>query len=197
MRVLVIFCHPCEDSFNAALYRTVVTALSGVGHELRCHDLYREGFQPVMTPEERKTYMTTTEPLLTRNAQHIQDLRWCDALIVIYPTWYYGPPAMLKGWLDCVWLPGVTFSVAEGKGKLARLELTNIKRFVGITTSGSPWWWLKLIGDPGRKLWTRGLFMPILTRTRTSWLQLYNMNHTTDASRAAFLTRIDRRLRKL
>ena len=40
---------------------------------------------------------------------------------------------MLKGWLDCVWLPGVSFSVAEGKGKHAKLELTNIRRFVGIT----------------------------------------------------------------
>lgn len=197
MRVLVIFCHPCADSYGAALYRTAVVALEKAGHELRCHDLYREDFQPVMTEEERRAYETTTEPLLTRNAAHIADLRWCEALIVIYPTWYYGPPAMLKGWLDCVWLPGVSFTVAEGRGKIARLSLTNIRRFVGITTSGSPWWWLKVIGDPGRRLWTRGLFMPFVTRTRSRWLQLYNMNHTSDADRAAFLARVARALGRI
>lgn len=197
MRVLVIFCHPCEDSFNAAIYRTALTALEASGHEVRSHDLYAEGFQPIMTREERQNYMTTTEPLLSRTAQHAADLRWCEALIVIYPTWYYGPPAMLKGWLECVFLPGVSFSVSEQSGKLAKLLLTNVRRFVGITTSGSPWWWLKVIGDPGRKLWTRGLFMRWITGTRSSWLQLYNMNHTTDASRAAFLAKVDRALRKL
>jgi NAD(P)H dehydrogenase (quinone) len=197
MRVLVIFCHPCEDSFNAAIYRTAQAALTVAGHEMRCHDLYREGFQPVMTPEERANYITTTEPLLSRTAQHAEDLRWCEALIVIYPTWYYGAPAMLKGWLECVFLPGITFAVSQETGKLAKLLLTNVRRFVGITTSGSPWWWIKLIGDPGRKLWTRGLFMRAVTGTRTSWYQLYDMNHTTEASRAAFLARIDRQLRKL
>jgi NAD(P)H dehydrogenase (quinone) len=172
MRVLVILCHPCEDSFNAAIYRTALAALGASGHEVRAHDLYAEGFQPIMTREERQNYMTTTEPLLSRTAGHAADLRWCQALIVIYPTWYYGPPAMLKGWLECVFLPGVSFSVSEDSGKLAKLLLTNVRRFVGITTSGSPWWWLKVIGDPGRKLWTRGLFMRWITGTRADWLQL-------------------------
>ena len=197
MRVLVIYCHPSPDSFNAAIHRTALTALAAAGHEVRSHDLYAEGFQPVMTREEREAYMTTTEPLLSRNADHIADLRWCEALVVIYPTWYYGAPAMLKGWLECVWLPGVSFSVSEGSGKLARLLLSNIRVFVGITTSGSPWWWIRLIGDPGRSMWTKGLFMPFVTRTRRVWLQLYDMNHTTDAARKAFLTRVDRRLRSL
>jgi NAD(P)H dehydrogenase (quinone) len=197
MRVLVIFCHPCEDSFNAAIYRVALAALTESGHEIRAHDLYAEGFQPIMTREERQSYMTTTEPLLSRTAEYAADLRWCESLIVIYPTWYYGPPAMLKGWLECVFLPGVSFSVSEDSGKLAKLLLTNVRRFVGITTSGSPWWWLKVIGDPGRKLWTRGLFMRWITGTRSDWLQLYDMNHTTDASRAAFLLKVDRTLREL
>lgn len=197
MRVLVIFCHPDDDSFNAAIYRTAIDTLLGSGHELRSHDLYREGFQPIMTGDEWLSYASGADPLLARNAQHIEDLRWCEALIAIYPTWYYGVPAMLKGWIECVWLPGVSFDVANGKGKRARLLLRNIKTFVGITTSGSPWWWLKLIGDPGRKMWTRGLFMRLVTCTRSVWLQLYNMNHSTQADRAAFLARIDRRLRKL
>lgn len=197
MRVLVIFCHPAEDSFNGAIYRTVLKALGDAGHQVRSHDLYRENFQAVMSEAEWSSYAMTTEPLLSRSAVHIDDLRWCEALITIYPTWYYGPPAMMKGWIERVWLPGVSFSVAPGKGKIANLLLKNIKVFVGITTSGSPGWWLGLIGDPGRKLWTRGLFMRMLTGTRTIWLQLYNMNHTTARGRERFLERIDARLRRL
>jgi len=197
MRVLVIFCHPCGDSFNAAIYRTALTTLDACGHEVRAHDLYAKGFQPPMSRPERQTCMTTTEPLLSRTAQHAADLHWCQALIVIYATWVYGAPAMLKGWLECVFLPGVSFSVSPDSGKLAKLLLTNVRRFVGITTSGSPWWWIKVVGDPGRKLWTLGLFMRWVTGTRSDWLQLYDMTHTTDASRAAFLARVTRALRRL
>ena len=198
MRFLVIFCHPCADSFNAAIYQTAVTALSETGHELRCHDLYREGFQPVMSDEERRNYLTTIEPLMTRNAQHVADLRWAEGLVVIYPSWFYGAPAMLKGWLECVWLPGVSFQVAGGQGTAGAAPCwTTCKIMIGITTSGSPWWWLKLIGDPGRNLWRKGLFPRFITRTRVIWHQLYNMNHATEADRKAFLAKVDRSLRHI
>jgi NAD(P)H dehydrogenase (quinone) len=73
-------------------------------------------------------------------------------LVVIYPTWYYGVPAMLKGWLERVWLPGVTFEIATGKQRRPRTKLQHIKLLAGITTSGSPWWWIRLIRDPGRSM---------------------------------------------
>lgn len=197
MRLLVVFCHPCEESFCGAIYRHAVETLERCGHELRCHDLYREGFQPIMTTEERRGYMTSVDGLIERNAQHIEDLRWAQGLIVIHPTWYYGPPAMLKGWLECVWLPGVTFEVSPQSGALAKPLLTNINLFVGITTSGSPWWWIKLIRDPCRSLWTRGLRPIFGRRCRMIWRQLYDMNHTTETSRTAFLKRIETTLEKL
>ena len=120
-----------------------------------------------------------------------------EGLIVIYPTWYYGMPAMLKGWLDCVWLPGVTFEASKVKGSRAKFLLGELKLFVGITTSGSPWWWLKIIGDPGRRVWTRGLFHPLMTKTRVVWLQLYNMNQKSRTDCQAFLGKLDRKLRSI
>ena len=176
MRLLVVFCHPDPESYGAAIFRTACEALRAAGHELRVIDLYAEGFDPVFTRAEK---------------------RWAEGWVAIYPTWFYGLPAMLKGWLDRVWLPGVTFQVASSKKRTIRGELQNIRRFVGITTSGSPWWWLRVIGDPGRSLLMKGL-RPLYARgCRMSWLQLHDMNHVTAAEREAFLAKVDRTLRSL
>ena len=104
---------------------------------------------------------------------------------------------MLKGWLERVWLPGVTFQVASAKRRTIRGELQNIRLFIGITTSGSPWWWLKLVGDPGRSLFMKAL-RPLYARDcRRVWLQLYDMNHATDADRARFITKVQQTLARL
>ncbi|MCA3243506.1 MAG: NAD(P)H-dependent oxidoreductase [Rubrivivax sp.] len=197
MRLLVVFCHPDPESFGAAIFRTACDALRAAGHELRIIDLYAEGFDPVFTREERRTYLTDTAQNIAGVAHHVEALQWAEGWVAIYPTWFYGLPAMLKGWLDRVWLPGVTFQVATAKKRTIRGELQNIRRFVGITTSGSPWWWLRVIGDPGRSLLMKGL-RPLYARgCRMSWLQLHDMNHATAADREAFLAKVDRSLRLL
>ena len=197
MRLLVVFCHPDPESFGAAIFRTACDALRAAGHELRIIDLYAEGFDPVFTREERRSYLTDTAQNIAGVAHHVEALQWAEGWVAIYPTWFYGLPAMLKGWLDRVWLPGVTFQVATAKKRTIRGELQNIRRFVGITTSGSPWWWLRVIGDPGRSLLMKGL-RPLYARgCRMSWLQLHDMNHATAADREAFLAKVDRTLRTL
>ena len=197
MRLLVVFCHPDPESFGAAIFRTACQALREAGHELRIIDLYAEGFDPVFTLDEKRTYLTDTAQNIAGVASHVEALQWAEGWVAIYPTWFYGLPAMLKGWLDRVWLPGVTFQVATAKKRTIRGELQNIRRFVGITTSGSPWWWLRVIGDPGRSLLMKGL-RPLYARgCRMSWLQLHDMNHATAADREAFLAQVDRSLRLL
>ena len=197
MRLLVVFCHPDPESFGAAIFRTACDALRAAGHELRIIDLYAEGFDPVFRLEEKRSYLTDTAQNIAGVARHVEALQWAEGWVAIYPTWFYGLPAMLKGWLDRVWLPGVTFQVATAKKRTIRGELQNIRRFVGITTSGSPWWWLRVIGDPGRSLLMKGL-RPLYARgCRMSWLQLHDMNHATAADREAFLAKVDRSLRLL
>jgi putative NADPH-quinone reductase len=197
MRLLVVFCHPDPDSYGAAIFRTACQALREAGHELRIIDLYAERFDPVFTLDEKRSYLTDTAQNIAGVARHVEALQWAEGWVAIYPTWFYGLPAMLKGWLDRVWLPGVTFQVATAKKRTIRGELQNIRRFVGITTSGSPWWWLRVIGDPGRSLLMKGL-RPLYARgCRMSWLQLHDMNHATAADREAFLAKVDRSLRLL
>ena len=197
MRLLVVHCHPDPDSYGAALRRTAVDTLRGAGHELREIDLYAEGFDPVFSLAERRSYLADTQKNIDGVARHVEALRWAEGWVVIYPTWFYGAPAMLKGWLDRVWLPGVTFRVATAKERTITGELKNIRLFVGITTSGSPWWWLKVIGDPGRSLFMKALRPLYARRCRMRWLQLYNMNHVTDADRAGFLARVRQQLAAL
>ena len=197
MKLLLVYCHPDPESFGSAIRDAAVEALTAAGHELRQIDLYAEGFDPVMSLAERRSYLTDTEQNIAAVAPHVDALRWAEGWVVVYPTWYYSMPAMLKGWLDRVWLPGVTFEVAPAKERTIRGKLKHMRRFVGITTSGAPWWWLKLIGDPGRSLFMKGLRPLYAKDCRLKWLQLYNMNHATADDRAAFVARVRRALSAL
>jgi putative NADPH-quinone reductase len=197
VKLLLVFCHPCADSYGAALRDAARQALAVAGHELREIDLYASGFDPVLSPAEKRSYLPDTARNIDGVAEHVAALRWAEGWVAVYPTWFYGPPAMLKGWLERVWLPGVAFRVASAKGRTIGGQLGNIRLFVGITTSGSPWWWLKVIGDPGRSLFMKGLRPLYAKGCKMRWLQLFDMNHATAADREAFLARVRRELAAL
>jgi NAD(P)H dehydrogenase (quinone) len=188
MRCLVIYCHPCPESFTAAVRDAVLDELGKAGHEVRLRDLYAEGFDPVMSAEERRGYHTPRDnerPV----ADHLADLRWCEALIFVQPTWWYGPPAMLKGWLDRVWVPHATFAMPE-RGKPIRRVLVNIRHIAVASTLGSPRWWWMIMGEPGRRIILRGLRPLVAARCRTMWLALHEMDSASAAERARHLARV-------
>src|SRR5215212_8347222 len=108
MRVLVLFAHPLADSFAASLHRAVIAKLRQGGHEVDDCDLYAEGFDPVLSAPERRDY-NTPSPDLSGVAGHVDRLKAAEALVLCFPTWWYGMPAILKGYFDRVWLPGVAF----------------------------------------------------------------------------------------
>lgn len=195
MRFLVVHCHPCPDSFNAALFALAQRALQAAGHEVRALDLYASGFDPVLSRAERQTYDREPERNAAMLRDHVELLRWAEGLALVFPTWFYGPPALLKGWLERVWLPGVAFTLPRAKGERVTPLLQQVRCLVCVTTSGSPWWWLKLIRDPGRNLFVRGLRALFHPRCRTLWLQLHDMNNVSASDRAKFLARVEHRLR--
>jgi putative NADPH-quinone reductase len=149
MRVLVLYAHPLPDSFAAALHRTILAALRQRGHEVDDCDLYAEGFDPVLSAAERAAY-NTPHPDLSGVADHVARLRAAEAVVLCFPTWWYGLPATLKGYFDRVWAQGVAFRLPPGGGAI-RPALTNIGKFWVVTTYGAPWWLIRLVlRDPVR-----------------------------------------------
>ena len=195
MRCLVVYAHPVAESYCAALRDRAVDALTQGGGEVRVLDLHADGFDPVLSRRERLDYHSPG-PNERNVADHVALLRWAEAIVFVYPTWWYGLPAILKGWLDRVWVPGVAFTLPTHNAPIRGL-LDNIVRIVGITTSGSPRWWLAFVGNPGRRTIVRGIRAICHRRCRTLWLQHYNIDRSTPESRATFLDRVGRALARL
>lgn len=196
MRLLFVHAHPVPDSFNAALCRKAVDTARARGHDVRLIDLHAMGFDPVMGTEERRHYHDGGPPPADV-VDHIDQLRWAEGLILVYPTWWYSQPAMLKGWFDRVWRPGVTFTVPTPRQGM-RPALTNIRLIGVITTLGSPWWfWTFLMGAPGRRIVLRGLRFCTAARTRTFWLGLHDMDIVTEPARQRYLARVADRIARI
>jgi putative NADPH-quinone reductase len=186
MHVLMIYAHPRADSLNAALRDAARQALESAGHSVELRDLYAEGFQPVLTAEERGVYHDT-ENNLVGIEDHVASLRRADALLLVHPTWWYGMPAILKGWFDRVWAPGVAFRIGEGA---IEPMLTNIKRIGVVTTYGSPSWLLWYIGRIDRKLLGRGIRRLCAKECRVEWVTLTRMDQRTRPECEAFVAKV-------
>lgn len=196
MRALVIYCHPSPGSFNAAVRDVVCAKLREAGSEVRLRDLYAEGFQPILTQQELENYLDPE-----RNAKPVawdaEALRWCDTLIFVYPTWWYGPPAMLKGWLDRVMLPDVAFLMPDPDNKLVRPALQQITRLGVFTTCGASYWLTSLIGAPGKRTLLRGVGYLCAPDRRSVFAAHYLMDSSTPESRDRHLDHVERKMDKL
>jgi NAD(P)H dehydrogenase (quinone) len=107
------------------------------GHEHRLIDLYRSGFDPRLTASERAGYYGNFDK--TALEKEIDDLQWAESIILVFPTWWFGPPAILKGWFDRVWAPSIAYDHATDLGSI-KPRLSGLRKVVAFTTLGSPWW---------------------------------------------------------
>ena len=190
MRVLVIYAHPLPESFHATLHRTAVEALREAGHEVDDLDLNAEGFNPVLSEEERRHYHDET-----RNrapvADYVERLARAEALVLCFPTWCMGLPAILKGFCDRVLVPGFAFHLAEGKP--VQPGLTHIRKLAAIVTYGRPWWMVWYCANPPRMVVMR--YLRWLTgKAPTRYIAQYHMNQATQAQRERFIARVRREM---
>lgn len=192
MKTLLVYCHPDPDSFVAAVKERAVAALGEGGHEVRVRDLYAEGFEPAMSADERRAHGEPGTPVGLED--HAADLRWCEHLVLVYPTWWSAQPAMLKGWMDRVWVRGVAWELPSG-GNRIQARLKNIRRITAITTHGSPKRVNALEGEAGKRTVTRSLRALCHPMARTRWLAMYDLDRASADERATFLDRVSRRLR--
>ena len=190
MQALVVVAHPCADSFTHAAAERAVAGLQAGGHTVDVVDLYALGFRVAMSPEERRAYHGATPLIDEHTREHARLVQEADCLVFVYPTWWSGLPAMLKGWLERVMVPGVAFVFDERSGKV-RPGLRHVRRLVGISSYGSPRWSVTLINDNGRRTIARTLRMSCGLRTRTTWLALYGIDASNESRRGQFLDRVE------
>lgn len=190
MRILVVWAHPLADSYSAALKDRAVAALEANGHQIDLLDLYAERFDPVLSAQERIDYHEIG-PNQANVESYVAQLRAAEGLVLIFPTWSFGFPAILTGWLQRVWVPGVAFGLREEGGPIIP-GILGIRRVAAITTTGSPWWYVKAVGNPARKVIKRGHRVMFAKRARTKWLDLNNMNKDSPNKRTRFLAKVER-----
>jgi len=193
-RVLVVHCHPLPHCFVSAVRDRVVAGLEPARAEVRVTDLYAEGFEPALTDLDLDGGPGSLPDCSLR--PYAQDLAWCDTLVLVYPTWWAAQPAMLKGWVDRVWVEGVAW-VRTAEGGPAMPNLTNIRRLVAVTTHGSSKFVNAIEGEGGKRTLTRSLRAMCHPEVRTTWLAMYAVDSSTPRRRQAFLRKVEQRAAQL
>lgn len=157
-KVLIILAHPNVESFNHAVSKTVSGRLSNKGYEVKTRDLYQLGFDPVLSLEELKNYENG-------DFQHAQDILaeqeailWADHLVLVFPTWWWSPPAILKGFLDRVFTPNFAFAFDENG--IPKVSPLNGKKVSIIQTTGAGEEFVKSeqMDEAVKKLFSTGIF---------------------------------------
>lgn len=185
MSTLVVLCHPVPESFVAAVAARAVDSLDAAGAGPRLVDLYAEGFSP-----------TGADPSLV--ATHQEALRAASALVLVYPTWWSGLPAMLAGWFEQVVAGGAPPQGAKSDAAAATRErLANLGHVAVVTTHGSS----KLVnaaqGEAGMHFLKRSVRPLCPPGCRFRWLPFYSSDRSTENDRGAYLDRVDSHLRRL
>lgn len=196
-RCLIVTAHPLSGSLTTRLAATTEAEARAKGWQVTRRDLY-DGFDPVLSPEERAGYYTT--PAATLQAEK-QDLAEAQVLILVFPTWWFGFPAVLKGWFDRVWTPGVAFDHSPGFGPMIP-RLHGLQEVLAVTTMGAPGWidWL-ILRQPVKRILRLAILKPCAPKARLTWRVLHSAEQVAeprlaalDARLKADLTRIARRL---
>ncbi len=156
---LVIIANPNPNSFTHALADSAVSALRGDNKSVVIHDLYVEGFNPVLDPTEARTTRTADESAFTVGADPLttryrRELAEAKTLVVAHPNWWGKPPAIMAGWIDRVLVPGVVYELdaAEGEPRC----LLNLERLIVMNTGDTPVdRENSVFGDPLATIWER------------------------------------------
>lgn len=193
MKVLLVLAHPQASSLCAHLARSAETLLRGAGHDVDVLDLYEEHFSPLLTRQERQSYSGegNVDPEL---AAFQSRLAAAQALVLVFPTWWFSLPAILKGWFDRVWFPGLAFE----PGTPIRPLLTNLQHCIAITTQGSPWWvdWIVMWRPVARTL-RRGILLACAPQARFRMLSLHGAESITPRKLQKFEGRMREALQQL
>ncbi len=196
-RCLIVTAHPLPRSLTTRLAATVEAEVRAKGWEVTRRDLY-DGFDPVLIPEERAAYYKTPAATLETEKRELAE---AQVVILVFPTWWFGFPAILKGWYDRVWTPGIAFDHSPGFGPMIP-RLHGLREVLAVTTMGAPRWidWL-VLRQPVKRVLRWAILKPCAPKARLTWRVLHNAEQVEEPRLAALearlkadLTRMERRL---
>lgn len=133
MQALIVIAHPLEESYNHAVAERIIERLEASNYEVHVHDLYAQDFNPVLSSEEMKRKFSLDSGIQA----HYERLESADVIIFVHPDWWGAPPAILKGWIDRVFSPGIAYDY-EGAEFMVKDKiplLTGKKAGVFITSN--------------------------------------------------------------
>eukprot|EP01038_Epipyxis_sp_PR26KG_P009587 gene9587-12913_t len=217
-KVLVIQCHPSKTSFSSAMADAVCKGLHKAGHEIKLKRLYcyedgenYDNFTPQLSSAEFSTYhdnqqlverqhydLNNVRNMSLHVKEAINDLRWCNSIVFVYPTWWFNFPATLKGYFDKILLPGVAFALPKQNQSLFLPQngliplLTHITKVGAVTSYGASNLAVFYCGDNSRRFLSRG-FRPLLApNCQISWHGLYSIHTSSKNEREAYLKEIEK-----
>jgi NAD(P)H dehydrogenase (quinone) len=189
LRILVVYAHPLETSFIASLHLRVVETLRAGGHSVDDLDLHAERFDPAMSREQFARYVDAG--VNAREVEsYVERLKAAEALILVFPVWFDGLPAMMQGYFQRVFLPGVALRIDEAG--LFHPNLWNLKRLAAVCTYGEDRRAVAAKNNPAERFVHYNIGALIDPKGRFEYLAHYNMNFSTAARRAAFMKRVTR-----
>lgn len=195
MKCLVVIAHPVTDSLCRAMAQSAISSLTARGHEVVIEDLYLSGFSPALTVSERRSYYG---PAFDSSAVQDQTKRLlsAEALVLVFPTWWFSFPAILKGWFDRIWAPGIAYDHATDLGSI-KPRLRSLRRTLAVTSLGSPWWVDRLVlRQPVKRVLKTALLGTCTPGCRFEMLSLYKAESLSRAEVQSFCSRIERALSK-
>ena len=156
MNVLIVLAHPDQNSFNHAIADTCMMRLAEKGYDIIFHDLYQEKFDPILGNAEIPKEGHVDETI----SRHCDELANCDGIIIVHPNWWGQPPAVLKGWIDRVFRPGLAYEFEEGDlGEGTPVGMLRAETALVFNTSNtSAYRENKVFKDPLELIWNNCIF---------------------------------------
>ncbi len=193
-RVLIVTAHPDPQSFTLALAQRMAAGARAAGANVELCDLYREDFDPRLTLSEAKG-LPTDDPAVQA---HIALLVAADALVVVHPNWWGGPPALLKGWIDRVFAPGAAYDFEKkiDEGGLPIPLLRTRAALIVNTSNTAADREQDVFGDPLERMWRDCLLSYCGVRRTDRWV-LRIIANSTPEQRALWLEEAENRAGRL
>ena len=186
---LVVYAHPLQDSLAASLKDAVVDGLTSAGHKVDLADLYADDFDPRLSEAERADYANPAPVRQPQIADYGDRLQAADGLIFVFPQWWLSMPAILKGFIDRVFAPGIGFDAKpDGSGFVPRL--LDLRTVVVVTSAGSPSWLVRFVRRNPLRQQMRGILALCARNPELKMHCLYGLQNPNEQKTRAFVEMI-------